>query len=123
MAFFKNDSGESNRSLLVWILIVGLIGYCGYLVGVPEVTSKMLKADMEDEVENAHHYDDEEIRKHLMESIAKWELPIKREQIQVTRDNDYIDIRIKYSVNVSFLGAYEKRFDYNLASRKRIQKT
>ena len=100
---------------LFWIFVVIAIAYSSIQFGMPYYRYQMLKADAKDfarsELGNV-----EKTKAKLSESAENMKIPIKADDITVSRNKDIIRIRTSWSETVDLLGLYQKtlRFDLNV---------
>lgn len=60
---------------------------------------------------------DEDIRSNLMRKAKEYEIPIKPEQIQITRQSGDVLISIPYVVDVKFVTGQTYRLEFNPGNR------
>ncbi len=64
---------------------------------------------------------DEDIRANLMRKAREYEIPIKPEQIQITRGSGDILISIPYTVDVKFLTGHTYRLQFNPGNQTAVK--
>ncbi len=106
--------GFISRSVLFWLLFLAIAVYLGVKLVPPFVSHYMLSYEVESEAKNAHFYKDETLKDHIYEKALSWSVPIKRDDIKITRWTREIEINIDYKRTIVFLNRYKKTFYYNI---------
>lgn len=90
-----------------------------FLVGVapPYFANYQFKDDVAQEARFANVSNppksDEDMRNNLMRKAREYEIPIKQEQIQITRQGSEVLISIPYTVEVKFLTGQTYKLEFN----------
>ncbi len=74
----------------------------------------MLKTEVEDEARNAHMYADETLARRILMKAQTWDVPIERDDLEIVRGRDFVNITIRYSVTMDFFGQYTKVQKFNI---------
>ncbi len=120
---FLNRGGFISRKALFWLLFLGAALYLGVKLVPPVVSHYMLKYEVESEAKNAHFYKDETLRNRIFEKAMSWSVPIKRDDIKITRWTREIEISINYARTIVFLNRYKKTFVYNIRVVKPLKES
>ncbi|MBE9531513.1 MAG: hypothetical protein IME98_01770 [Proteobacteria bacterium] len=102
------------RSSMIWIALIVILAYIGYVVVPMYYRNQMMVLEVKGQIKVAHMYDEYELLTHLVEKVEEWHLPIDEDDITVDlRDNDII-ISMSYHVDKLFLTKYKHRFYFNI---------
>jgi hypothetical protein len=102
----RNEKGDIDIRVLFWCLVLFSIGYGAYKYVPPYVSYYMAKGEIESYVKNAHHYDDTELRRRIVEKTDEWGVPTHDGRLRLTRWDSYMEIELDYSVRLSFFDKY-----------------
>lgn len=116
------------KTLKALIGLAIVAGVVMFLVGVapPYFYNYQFKDDVEQEARFAYSSvppkTDEDIRANLMRKAVEYEIPIKPEQIQITRSGSAVQISIPYTVDVKFITGHTYRLQFNPGNAPARQK-
>ncbi len=116
-----NEKGMSTVRGLSWLLV--LLGvYAGYLYGIPYFNHNMISKEIRTLAENGHLYDDDELRKEILERCDDWSIPIKNwYDIKIDRRKTRITIKFEYRVKLNFFDKYEPVLKFKVEARESLQ--
>ena len=98
--------------------------YAGYLYGVPYFNYNMIQKEIRTLADNANLYDDEELRKEILEKCESWSIPIKNwYDIKIERRRTRIVIEFEYLVKLNFFGKYEPVLKFEVEARAPLKQT
>ena len=107
------------KTVKALIGVAGLAGVVLFLAGVapPYFANYQFKDDVVQEARFANVSNppktDEDIRNNLMKKAKEYDIPIKSDQIQISRQGSDILISIPYAVDVKFLTGQTYRMEFN----------
>jgi len=110
----RDSAGRISLRALIWILILSSAGYTGYKLSYPYFSYYMLKTDVEEELKLAHMYTENTLRKRIAKKAATWNVPVRSDDIIISRDFENLTITVDYSETVTFLGRYKKRLNFHI---------
>jgi hypothetical protein len=111
---FSSESGEVRLKVVIWLVLIGLVAYGGYMVVPQYVSYKLLQYEVEGEAKVAHMYSNADITERLLDKAKSWSVDIIESDIEIVRSTANIEIAISYGVNIYFFGRYEKTFFYDI---------
>lgn len=100
---------------LLWIIVLVVLIYTGIQFGMPYYRYQMLQADAK-EFARSELGNVEKTKAKLAESAERLNVPIKEEDITVSRSKDLVRIKTSWSETVDLMGFYQKtlRFELNV---------
>lgn len=107
------------KTLKALIGLAIVAGVVMFLVGVipPYFNNYQFKDDVEQEARFANvsvpPKSDEDIRANLMRKAVEYGIPIKPEQIQISRSGSDVLVNIPYTVDVKFITGHTYRLQFN----------
>ena len=110
----SDKSGYVTSRALFWVFVLASVLYTGYKFAPPWAAFYMLKTEVEDEARNAHMYADETLARRILMKAQTWDVPIERDDIEIVRGRDFINITIRYSITMDFFGQYTKVQQFNI---------
>lgn len=116
-----NESGAVTSSTMIWLFIITVIIYVGYMVLPPYFSYYMLKTEVREEAQLAHKFSDESLVDNISSKAYLWNVPILFDDIIVARGTESIDINIDYSEVVDFLPGYTKVLYFHIAVSEPIK--
>lgn len=93
---FRNQTGASKLTLLVFGLIVGAALYSAYHILPFYYYFYELKSHMQSVIRVASTESDAEIRRRLLYHIKKYELPVEPEDLKVIRNDRHMQISLDW---------------------------
>jgi hypothetical protein len=118
LRIWRDQSGKSSiRGLIALVLIAGLVYFCFKFLPVRAAAYQFNDA-INDEVvyASARRTNDDQIMQNLLEEATMLSLPIKRENITITRSGrKYIIIEAHYTVRIELVGGYN--YDWTFDQR------
>lgn len=105
----KDCRGASNFKAAVWIFIIASLIYGGYKTVPPAFSYYMVQLDVKNEAKIAHMYNDVTLKKRILEKANSWSVPLKDEDVVITRGTTDIDIEVKYTevISLDFVEGYD----------------
>lgn len=83
----------------------------------------MLKTEVKDEAETASAYLDETLARRIVDKAAKWNVPLRREDIVIRRGFDDVTVEVNYSVEIDFPGGYKRIKHYSINVNTPLRET
>ena len=114
----SSERGAARLKLLIFLLVVGAIGYIGYLYVPVAYQAYLFKDWMQHTVDVAiaAGYQPAWVNDQLKKSLPEYDIPPEAVITPVTRDNR-IEVRVQYTRTVEFPGyTYQYEFDHTARS-------
>ncbi len=118
-----NDRGAIAYKTLFWLIVAFGVLYGAYKFVPPYLAYHMLKTDVENEAKVSYMYSDEKLAKRILEKAAAWNIPLVREEIEISRGMDFIAIEVRYTETIRFLGGYSKEYPVYIAVNMPIKES
>ena len=113
-----SERGAARLKLLIFLLVVGAIGYIGYLYVPVAYQAYLFKDWMQHTVDVAiaAGYQPAWVNDQLKKSLPEYDIPPEAVITPATRDNR-IEVRVQYTRTVEFPGyTYQYEFDHTARS-------
>ena len=73
------------RSSIIWLVILAVVVYAGYMLVPMYYRHQMMVYEVDGQVKVAHRYDEDEIESNLLEKVKEWDMPITSDDIVVDK--------------------------------------
>lgn len=117
----RSQGGEVSRKTLFWLIVLAVALYGGYKLVPPSVSYYMMKTDVEEEAKIAHMYSDPALAGRILEKASSWSVPVRREDISISRGFSDITIEVRYTVEIEFIGGYKKINQYYISVSEQLK--
>jgi hypothetical protein len=95
------------------LLVIGLIVYSGIQLAIPYFHYYAFKNDLEELIRVNINTPPKVMRAKVMDIVKEYNIPIKEEDIILTREERY-RVRVSWKEKVNLFGIYEKTFEFFL---------
>ncbi len=119
----SDKSGYITFKALFWVFVLASVLYAGYKFVPPWAAFYMLKTEVEDEAKNAHMYSDETLARRILMKSETWGVPIDRDNLEIVRGREFINISVHYTVTMDFFGRYKKVQNFNIEVDERLKES
>ncbi len=110
----SNTRGSVSVKTIVWLVILAIASYAGYLLLPPTVKYVMLSTEAGNEARLAHMYPDERLAERILEKAEGWSMPLEEGDIRISRGDSDITISISYIAEINVLGVYKTGMNYRV---------
>jgi len=110
----SSERGAARLKLLIFLLVVGAIGYAGYLYIPVAYQAYLFKDWMQHTVDvaSASGYQPTWVNDQLKKSLPEYDVPPEALITPATRDNR-VEVRVQYTRTIEFPGyTYQYQFDH-----------
>ena len=114
----SSERGAARLKLLIFLLVVGAIGYVGYLYVPVAYQAYLFKDWMQHivDVASASGYQPVWVNDQLKKGLPEYDIPSDAVITPATRDNR-IEVRVQYTRTIEFPGyTYQYEFDHTARS-------
>jgi len=114
----SSERGAARLKLLIFLLVVGAIGYAGYLYIPVAYQAYLFKDWMQHTVDvaSASGYQPTWVNDQLKKSLPEYDVPPEALITPATRDNR-VEVRVQYIRTIEFPGyTYQYHFDHTARS-------
>ena len=106
--------GEGRTGCVLWLLFVGLVAYLLIEIVPVRISAGQFTDAMQEQATFAATHQNPQIYRELLEKADELKLPIRRDQLTITRTRESIQIEAHYVVPIEFFGGlytYTMTFD------------
>jgi hypothetical protein len=93
----KDRSGKVRLAMLLWLVVLAALGYCGFEFGGVYWRKYRLEETISRDLTDAGQLADETIHQRVLEHIAALHLPLTRGSVQFARTNAPRALRVSIS--------------------------
>lgn len=113
MSSKKRQRGEGQLGCLVGLVLLAIAGLIAYRLIPVKVKAAEMRDAVVDEAKSAGQHNDKEIQAAILYKAKQLELPIGEEDVNVRRNNNYVYVKVDYTVPVQFPGyVYNWHFEH-----------
>lgn len=118
----EKDKGFIRAGTLIYLLLIAGIIYLVVKIAPVYISYFQIKYAADVEAGRAHLYNDEQIRKNLLDKARDLNINLKNENIRINRDEKNIMIDIDYSEDVLLFNRYKLNFRFSFNVKKDLKK-
>ena len=100
--------GGANIGCVIWLVILGFIGYVLYKVVPVKMASSEFYDTMQEQASFASIKDQKFIEYEILKKAEELQIPVKKENLKITKSSNAIKVEAHYVITVDFFnGAYK----------------
>ena len=104
----RSIRGGANIGCVIWLVILGFIGYVLYKVVPVKMASSEFYDTMQEQASFASIKDQKFIEYEILKKAEELQLPIKKDNLRITKTSNAIKVEAHYEITIDFLnGAYK----------------
>jgi hypothetical protein len=103
-SFVRHDAGRITHSTLIFFVLIAAVVYLALLYLPPWMAYRAMLEVIQEQVGAAAVSSDDEISDRIMATAKAWDVPITKEQIEITRTDGRMSISTEWDVTVNVLG-------------------
>lgn len=111
MRRFRSQRGEGQLGCVVGLLVLLAAIFVAYKMVPVKVKAAELRGEVVDEAKSAGVRSDEQIARNILRTAEANNLPVSKEDIQITRTANTIRVEVNYTVPIEFPG-YTYNWDF-----------
>ena len=100
--------GGANVGCIIWLVILGLVGYVLYKVVPVKIASSEFYDTMQEQAGFGSIKDPKFIEYEILKKAEELQLPIKKENLKITKASQSIKIEAHYEITIDFFGGTYK---------------
>jgi hypothetical protein len=104
MRISRRERGEGQMGCIVGLIILAIAIFVAYKMVPVKVKAADLKQTITDEAKSAGTHSDDRIHDAIFNKAKELELPVKSEDIKVSRQNSEISVDVEFDVPIDFPG-------------------
>jgi hypothetical protein len=100
--------GGANIGCIIWLVILGFVGYVLYKVVPVKVASSEFFDTMQEQASFGSIKDPKFIEYEILKKADELQLPIKKENLKITKSSNAIKVEAHYEITIDFFnGTYK----------------
>ena len=104
----RGNRGGANVGCIVWLIILGFVGYVLYKVVPVKIASSEFYDVMQEQAAFGSIKDIKFIEFEILRKAEELKLPIKKDNLKIVRSREAITVEAHYEVTIDFFnGAYK----------------
>jgi hypothetical protein len=100
--------GAANIGCIIWLVILGFVGYVLYKVVPVKIASSEFFDTMQEQASFGSIKDPKFIEYEILKKAEELQLPIKKEQLKITKVRETIRVECHYEIEIDFFGGFYK---------------
>ena len=105
------------KKAILFILVFALAVYAAYLVAVPHYQYYAFKSDL-NELVKVSIGRESEVMNDIIRIMEEYEIPIGKDDIYLTKENNRYVVRTSWQVTVDFFTIYQRTFKFDIDTSK-----
>ncbi len=104
----RSARGGANVGCIVWLVILGFVGYVLYKVVPVKIASSEFYDAMQEQAAFGSIKDPKFIEFEILRKADELKLPIKKDQLKITKSREAITVEAHYEITIDFFsGTYK----------------
>ena len=100
--------GGANIGCMIWLVILGFVGYVLYKVVPVKMASSEFYDTMQEQASFGSIKDQKFIEYEILKKAEELQIPVKKDNLKITRSQNSIKVEAHYEITVDFFnGAYK----------------
>jgi hypothetical protein len=108
MREMKKSRGSGRVGCIIWLAVLGLIGYGLYKVIPVKIATSTFYDFMQEEASFASIRNVPQLQKEILAKAKELDLPITEENLKLKRTRESITIEAHYEITINFFGGWKK---------------
>ena len=104
----RGDRGEGRVGCVIWVLVVGLIGYCLYQIVPAKIANSSFDDAMTEQASFGSIKSVKQIEYDLLQKANDLGVPVTKDNLIITKTREKITIEAHYTVEIVFFGGAYK---------------
>ena len=121
MREMKKARGSGRLGCIIWLAVLGLIGYGLYKVIPVKIATSTFYDFMQEEASFASIRDVPQLQKEILAKAKELDLPVTEENLKIKRSRESITIEAHYEITISFFGGPSSKFPLPLVEEIRLE--
>ena len=104
----RSTRGAANVGCIVWLIILGLVGYVLYKVVPVKIATSEFFDTMQEQASFGSIKDPKFIEYEILKKAEELQLPVKKENLKITKMRDAIKVEAHYEITIDFFSGVYK---------------
>ena len=104
----RRARGAGRIGCIVWLAVLGLIGYVLYIVIPVKIATSTFYDFMQEEASFASIRDVKQLQKEILAKAKELNLPVSEENLTIKRSKEAIRIEAHYEITLEFFNGWKK---------------
>ena len=104
----KGARGAGRLGCIVWLAVLGLIGYGLYKIIPVKVATSTFYDFMQEEASFASIRDVKQLQKEILAKAKELELPVTEDNLTIKRSKEAVTIEAHYEITIEFFNGWKK---------------
>jgi hypothetical protein len=100
--------GGANIGCIIWLIILGVVGYVLYKVVPVKIASSEFFDTMQEQAAFGSIKDPKFIEYEILKKAEELELPIKKENLKITKTTNALKVEAHYEITIDFFNGVYK---------------
>jgi type III secretion system FlhB-like substrate exporter len=104
----RSTRGEGRIGCILWLALLGLIGYCAYKIIPVKIATSTFYDFMQEEAAFGSIRGEKQLAKELLAKAKELDVPVTEENLTIKRTRENITIEAHYTITVDFFNGWKK---------------
>ena len=104
----RGARGAANVGCIVWLIILGFVSYVLYKVVPVKIATSEFYDTMQEQASFGSIKDPKFIEYEILKKAEELQLPIKKDQLKITKAREAITVECHYEITIDFFGGVYK---------------
>ena len=104
----RGTRGEGRIGCILWLAVLGLIGYCAYKIIPVKIATSEFYDFMQEEAAFGSIRDVKQLRQELLAKAKELDVPVTEDNLTIKRTRENITIEAHYTITVDFFNGAKK---------------
>ncbi len=104
----RGARGSGRLGCIIWLAVLGLIGYGLYKIIPVKIATSTFYDFMQEEASFASIRDVKQLRSEILAKAKELKLPVTEENLKITRSKEAVRIEAHYQITIEFFNGWKK---------------
>jgi hypothetical protein len=110
----RANRGSANVGCIVWLVILGIVGYILYKVVPVKIASSEFYDVMQEQAAFGSIKDPKFIEFEILRRAEELKIPVKKDNLKIVRSREMITVEAHYTITIDFFdGAYKYEWKFD----------
>ena len=110
----RGSRGAANIGCIVWLVVLGLVGYVLYKVVPVKIATSTFFDTMQEQAAFGSIKSQQQIEYEILRKAQELKLPVTKDNLKITKSREAITVEAHYEITIDFFGGaykYVWKFD------------
>jgi hypothetical protein len=109
----RNSRGAANLGCIIWLAIVGLLGYALYKIVPVKVQAAAFADFLQEEASFGSIKSAPQLEAEILNKAREMQIPVTKENLSIKKTKEAISIEAHYTLTIEFFGSYKYVWNFD----------